>query len=149
MAALGLTFPDLKQDPQDISNFYLANIYQLPANSNGSHITVPNPLPDPPTFHPQVSAVVVNSLWFLSLFISLVCTVFAVLLQQWARLYLTTYHTPHTLLKEARIRELLAKGVKKFRLPLVAHTLRGFHHMSFFLFLMGLAVLLSNTNFFV
>ena len=96
-----------------------------------------------------MSAVVVNSLWFLSLFISLVCAVFAVLLQQWARLYLTTYHTPHTLLKEARIRELLAKGVKKFRLPLVAHTLRGFHHMSFFLFLMGLAVLLSNTNFFV
>ncbi|KAF8266150.1 hypothetical protein EI94DRAFT_232050 [Lactarius quietus] len=135
--AVGLTFQDLKPDPQDISNFYLANIYQLQllASPNGSQLTVPTSLPNPPAFSPPASAVWVNSLWFLSLVISITCALFAILLQQWARLYLTTYHPRHTLLKEARIRELLAEGINKFRLPLIAHALRALHHLSFFLFL--------------
>jgi hypothetical protein len=145
-AALVLTFPDLKPDPQDQTNFYLANIYQLLASSNGSHITVPTTLPDPPAFSPPASAISVNLLWFLSLFISLTCALFAILLQQWARLYLTTYHTRHTLLKEARIRELLAEGVNGFQLPFFANVLRSLHHLSFFLFLAGLLVLLFNTH---
>lgn len=144
--AISLTFPDLKPDPQDKSNFYLANIYQLLASENGSQITVPTTLPVLPTFSPPASAVWVNSLWFLSLVISLTCALFAILLQQWARLYLTTYHTRHTLLKEARIREFLAEGIDKFRLPFVAEALRALHHISFFLFLAGLAVLLFNTH---
>ena len=82
----------------------------------------------------------------MSLVISITCALFAILLQQWARLYLTTYHPRHTLLKEARIRELLAEGVNKFHLPFVAEALRALHHISFFLFLAGLAVLLFNTQ---
>jgi hypothetical protein len=82
----------------------------------------------------------------LSLVISLTCALFAILLQQWARLYLTTYHTRHTLLKKARIREFLAEGVNDHHLPFVACALRALHHLSFFLFLAGLAVLLSNTH---
>lgn len=145
-AAVSLTFSDLKPDPQDKPNFYLANIYQLLASENGSQITIPTTLPVPPTFSPPASAVWVNSLWFLSLVISLTCALFAILLQQWARLYLTTYHTRHTLLKEARIREFLAEGINKFRLPFIAEALRALHHISFFLFLAGLAVLLFNTH---
>ena len=86
------------------------------------------------------------TLWFLSLVISITCALFAILLQQWARLYLTTYHTRHTLLKEARIREFLAEGIDKFRLPFIAKALRALHHVSFFLFLAGLAVLLFDTH---
>ncbi|KAH9022074.1 hypothetical protein EDB83DRAFT_88653 [Lactarius deliciosus] len=142
--AIGLTFPDLKPGPQDQSNFYLANIYQLLAN--GSQVTIPTALPDPPTFSPPVSAVWVNSLWFLSLVISLTCAVFAIMLQQWARSYLTAAHPRYTLLKEVRIRELLAEGVMEFRLPVFAGGLLAFHHASFFLFVAGLAVLLFNTN---
>ncbi|KAH9059834.1 hypothetical protein EDB87DRAFT_1684313 [Lactarius vividus] len=144
--AIGLTFPDLKPNPQDKSNFYLANIYQLLASSNGSQIIVPTTLPDPPAFSPPASAVWVNSLWFLSLVISLTCALFAIMLQQWARLYLTTAHPRYTLLKEARIRELFDEGVVKFRLPLIAEALRALHHTSFFLFLAGLTVLLFNTH---
>lgn len=144
--AIGLTFPDLKPSPQDKSDFYLANIYQLLASSNGSQITVPTTLPDLPTFSPPLSAIWVNSLWFSSLVISLTCALFAILLQQWARSYLTTAHPRYTLLKEARIREFLAEGAMKFDLPLVARALRSLHHASFFLFIAGLAVLLFNTQ---
>ena len=82
----------------------------------------------------------------MSLLLSLTCALFAILLQQWARLYLTTSHPRQTLLKEARIRELLAKGIEELGLPIIAHTLRLLHHFSFFLFLAGLAILLFNTN---
>ncbi|KAH9059829.1 hypothetical protein EDB87DRAFT_729833 [Lactarius vividus] len=142
--AIGLTFSDLKPDPQDTSNFYLANIYQLLAN--GSQVTITTALPDPPAFSPSLTAVWVNSLWFLSLVISLTCAVFAIMLQQWAHSYLTAARPRYTLLKNARIRELLAEGVMKFRLPVFAGGLLAFHHASFFLFIAGLAVLLFNTN---
>jgi len=68
------------------------------------------------------------------------------MLQQWARLYLTTFHQRYTLVKEARIREFLAEGVSKFHLAFIAEALRGLHHTSFFLFLAGLAVLLYDTH---
>jgi len=69
------------------------------------------------------------------------------MLQQWARLYLTTPHPGSNLLREARIREFLDEGVQKFRLSLVAEALRALHHTSFFLFLAGLVVLLYNIHF--
>ena len=58
----------------DISSFYLANIYQILANTNGSLVLIPSTLPDPSMpFSPPNSVVWVNSHWFLSLAISLTC----------------------------------------------------------------------------
>ena len=86
---ISVSVQDLKPSSQDISAFYLANIYQILADSNGSQGIIPPTLPDPSIpFSPPTSAVWVNSLWILSLVISLTCALLATLLQQWARRYM-------------------------------------------------------------
>ncbi|KAI0253868.1 hypothetical protein BJV78DRAFT_1122519 [Lactifluus subvellereus] len=110
-ALVTLTIPDLKQNPQDESNFYLKNIYQILGDSNVSHPLIPFTRAEPPEFSPpKVPKYViwVNSLWFLSLVISLTCAMLATSIQQWARRYikvtqLPRYHdSPHD---QARVRE--------------------------------------------
>ena len=96
------------------------------------HRSPPPTLPDPPAFSPTASAIWVKSLWFLSLVISLASALFAILLQQWARSYLTMAHARNILPREARIREFLTEGVIKFRLPFVAGALLTLHHTFFF-----------------
>ncbi|KAH9972335.1 hypothetical protein BGW80DRAFT_1139832, partial [Lactifluus volemus] len=82
-ALLTVSVQDLKSNPQDTTAFYLANIYQLLADPNISSILA-TPV-QPPVFSPPKSAVLVNSLWFLSLVISLTSALLATMLQQWAR----------------------------------------------------------------
>ncbi|KAH9035180.1 hypothetical protein EDB83DRAFT_2678114 [Lactarius deliciosus] len=141
---LSVSVQDLKQNSQDISAFYLANVYQLLSNQNGSQITVviPSSLSDPTSFTPPVAAVWVNSLWFLSLVISLTCALLATLLQQWARRYLRITNprcSPH---KRARIRAFFAEGVERLRLPWTVEALPTLLHISLFLFFAGLGVFL-------
>jgi hypothetical protein len=78
---ISVSIQDIRQDPQDTSNFYLANIYQVLANPNRS--SIPSSLPtSPPPFSPPTYAVWVNGLWFMSLVISITCAILATLLQQ-------------------------------------------------------------------
>ena len=96
---VAVSVQDLKPNSQDTSAFYLANIYKLLANSNGSYITVPPILPDPtmPSSLPNAAGWV-NSLWFVSLTIALPCALLATILQQWARQYMKVTqprHNPH------------------------------------------------------
>jgi hypothetical protein len=132
----------LQQNPQDTSNFYLANIYQATINPNGSSL-----LPaSPPTFSPPNYAIWVNALWFLSLVISLTCALLATLLQQWARRYLKVTQPRYSPHKRARIRAFFAEGVDKFLLPWAVEALPTMLHLSLFLFFAGLAVFLWNIN---
>ena len=73
-----MSIQDLRPNPQDTPTFYLKNIYQILTDLN---IIVPL---TPTPFSPPRYAVFVNLLWFLSFIISLVCTLLAILLQQWA-----------------------------------------------------------------
>ncbi|KAH9956670.1 hypothetical protein BGW80DRAFT_1187111, partial [Lactifluus volemus] len=86
-ALLTVSVQDLKPSSQDTSAFYLANIYQLLADQNISHASILATPVQPPVFSPPKSAVLVNSLWFLSLVISLTSALLATMLQQWARRY--------------------------------------------------------------
>jgi hypothetical protein len=142
-----LSVQDLKPNSQDISAFYLANIYQILADSNGSQVLIPPTLPNPSiTFSPPTSAVWVNSLWFLSLVISLTCALLATLLQQWARRYMKVTQTRYIPHKRARIRAFFAEGVEKLHLPWTVEALPALLHLSLFLFFAGLAVFLFNIN---
>ncbi|KAH9959540.1 hypothetical protein BGW80DRAFT_1183447, partial [Lactifluus volemus] len=86
-ALLAVSIQDLRPNPQDTAAFYLANIYQLLADPNISLAsTLATPATLPP-FSPPRYAIWVNSLWFLSLVISLTGALLATLLQQWARRY--------------------------------------------------------------
>ncbi|KAH9954372.1 hypothetical protein BGW80DRAFT_1467817 [Lactifluus volemus] len=146
-ALLAVSIQDLRPNPQDTAAFYLANIYQLLADPNISRASTLATPATPPPFSPPRYAIWVNSLWFLSLVISLTSALLATLLQQWARRYLTVTQpprlSPH---KRARIRSFFADGVEKFHLPLAVETLPTLLHVSLFLFFSGLLVFLFNIN---
>ena len=140
-----MSIQGLQQNPQDTTNFYLANIYQTLAEPNGSN-TLTSP-PSPPTpFSPPNTAVWVNAHWFLSLVISLTCALLATLLQQWARRYLKITQSRYTPHKRARIRAFFAEGVDKCLLPWTVDALPTLLHISLFLFFAGLVVFLCNVN---
>jgi hypothetical protein len=88
----------------------------------------------------------VNTLWFLSLVISLTCALLATLLQQWARRYLKVAHTRHRPHKRARIRAFFAEGVENCFLPLAVEALPTLLHISLFLFFAGSVVFLWHVN---
>ena len=133
---------DLQQNPQDTSNFYLANTYLATINPNASS-SLPT---SPPLFTPPNYAIWVNALWFLSLVISITCALLATLLQQWARRYLKVTQPRYSPHKRARIRAFFAEGVDKFLLPWAVEALPMMLHLSLFLFFAGLAVFLWNVN---
>ena len=146
MAAVSVQ--DLRPNSQDTSAFYLGNIYQVLADPNASSTTpTPPTLVKPPVFSPPRYAIWVNSLWFLSLVVSLTCALLATLLKQWARRYSSitqpTRYSPH---KRARIRAFCADGVDKLHLPWAVEALPAMLHLSLFLFFIGLLVYLFNIN---
>ena len=140
-----MSVQDIRPNPQDTSNFYLANIYQSIADPNRPNISSPLPA-SPPQFPPPNYAVWVNALWFMSLVISLTCALLATLLQQWARRYLKVTQPHYSLHKRARIRAFFAEGVEKSFLPIVVEALPTLVHVSLVLFFAGLAVFLCNVN---
>jgi hypothetical protein len=139
---ISVSIQDLQQDPQDTSNFYLANMYQATINPN-SLSSLPT---SPPAFTPPNHAIWVNALWFLSLVISLTCALLATLLQQWARRYLKVTQPRYSPHKRARIRAFFREGVDKFLLPWAVEALPTMLHLSLFLFFAGLAVFLWSAN---
>ena len=140
-----MSIQDIQQNPQDTSNFYLANIYQATIDPNSSIISTSSPL-FPPPFSPPNHAVWVNALWFMSLVISLTCALLATLLQQWARRYLKITQSRYQPHKRARIRAFFAEGVEKCLLPWTVDALPTLLHLSLFLFFAGLVVFLCNVN---
>ncbi|KAH9011969.1 hypothetical protein EDB83DRAFT_348387 [Lactarius deliciosus] len=141
---ISVSIQDIRPNPQDTSNFYLANIYHSLANS-GSNISTSLPA-SPPPFSPPNYAMWVNALLFLSLVISISCALLATLLQQWARRYLKVTQPRYSLHKRARFRAFFAEGVDKYFLPWVVEALPTLLHVSVFLFFAGISVFLWNVD---
>ena len=135
-----MSIQDIRENPQDKSNFYLANIYQTLADPS---LSIPAA---PPPFTAPIYAVWANALWFLSLVISLTSALLATLLQQWARRYIKATQSRHAPHKRARIRAFLAEGVDKLLLPRTVEILPTLLHISLFLFFAGLVVFLWNVD---
>ncbi|KAH9073412.1 hypothetical protein EDB83DRAFT_2206628, partial [Lactarius deliciosus] len=93
------------------------------------------------SFSPPKSAVWVNSLWSLSLVISLSSALLAILVQQWVRRY-TRVTQPHSASphQRARICAFFDKGVEDLRLRWVVDALPIFLHTSLVLFLAGFII---------
>ncbi|KAH9160529.1 hypothetical protein EDB89DRAFT_2235748 [Lactarius sanguifluus] len=141
------TYQSLQPNLQATSAFYLANIYQVLAASNGSQTIISLPLPpDPSTFEPPTSAIWFNTLWFLSLVISLTCALLATSLQQWARRYVRVTQPRYSPHKRARIRAFFAEGIEKLHLPWAVEALPALLHIAVFLFFAGLVVFLCTIN---
>ena len=143
---------DLKQDTSAISTFYLESIFLLLNNSNVSvsraflpstgKATVSLSLP----FSPPRYVVWVNTLWFLSLVISLTSALLASLLQRWARRYIKVTQPRYSPHKRARIRAFFAQGLERLHFPWAADAVPTLQHLSLFLFFVGLLLLLWNLN---
>ncbi|KAI0002891.1 hypothetical protein BJV74DRAFT_758743, partial [Russula compacta] len=140
---VAVSIQDIRPNSQDTSAFYLREMYQLQANSNISRPSTSSAVAQPPVFSPPTYAVWVNSLWFLSLVISLTCAMLATSLQQWARRYLRMTQparcSPH---KRARLRAYFANGLDKFRVGWAVEALPALVHLSLFIFFVGLAIYL-------
>ena len=107
----------------------------------------PSSVVQPPTFSPPKYAIWVNSLWFLSLVISLIGALFATLLQQWARQYIRlTQPAQCSIEKRARMRGFFADGVDKMGLSRAVEVLPTLLHLSLFLFFSGLVTFLFHIN---
>ena len=142
-ALVAVTLPDLNGNTQERSTFFLENIYQLMANPNVSRPLTPV---EPPTSHPK-HLIWVNSLWFLSLAISLTCAMLATLFQQWLRGHLAITQAPSDSPQgRARRHAFFAHGVKKWHLSWWLEALPTLLHLSFFVFFSGLLILSFNVN---
>ena len=131
------------------TSVYVANIYQILANPNVTvpPTSIPSPVPLLPPFSPPRFAVWVNSLWVLSLVISLTCALLATSLHQWARRYIRVTQPPRcSPEKRARMRAFFSDGVNKIHLPLAVEALPVLIHISLFLFFAGIIIFLLNIN---
>ncbi len=119
---------------------------QLDGLSNGTHVPITafstslSPESSAQQSSPPTSAVWVNSLWFLSLVISLFCALLATLQQRWARRYLGLTRPHVAIHKRAHIRSFFAEGVTRFHIHIAAEALPALLHFSVFLFLAGLVI---------
>lgn len=140
------SYKQLQPNSSDTTVLLLAQIsQQLAALSNGTSISIPSTLPSQ-TFRPSTSAVRVNTLWFLSLTLSLTCALLATLMQQWVRRYLQVSQRWYAPYKRARVRTFFAEGVERFGLPRAVEALPALLHASVFLFFAGLVDFLVNIN---
>ncbi|KAI9439629.1 hypothetical protein H4582DRAFT_1812966, partial [Lactarius indigo] len=112
---IAMSYPLLQQDPNaPTTQSLLIKISQQLANPNG---TIPPASSfDESSFAPPASVVFVNSVWFLSLVLSLTCALIATLLQQWARRYLQMIQRNHPPHDRAHIREYFSQGARRFRI---------------------------------
>ena len=142
-----MTVQDLKPNSQDTSAFYLGIIYEVLADPNATRASIPSPVAKPPPFSPPRYAVWVNSLWFLSLVMSLSCALWATSLHQWARRYIrVTQPARCSPEKQARIRAFFANGVEEMHISWAVEGLPTLLHLSLFLFLGGLVIFLFNVD---
>ena len=139
-----MTVQDLRPNSQDTSAFYLGNIYDVLADPDSTRAS---PVAKPPPFSRPRYAVWVNSLWFLSLVISLSCALLATSVHQWARRYIRlTQPARCGPEKRARIREFYANGVDTMHVPWAVEGLPTLLHLSLFLFFGGLVIFLFNVD---
>jgi Family of unknown function (DUF6535)/WW domain len=139
---LTVTIPNLKQDPQETSAFYLAQLFQLQLSVYENRSTPF--IPDQPPSHSPVISTIANTFLFICLSLNLFAAMLALLLQQWTRQYLMLTHSlspqSHSDLR-ARIREVFGGGPQNSPISsAVRLSMNSF--LSVFMFFLALALYL-------
>ncbi|KAJ7062263.1 hypothetical protein C8F01DRAFT_922409, partial [Mycena amicta] len=107
---------------------------QMAASANGTTFEIPSQ----PIFSPSPASLVCNTLWFISLGLSLTCALVATLLEQWARDFLHKADMRSSPVLRARIYSFLYYGLKRFDLHTVADLIPLLLHTSLLFFFAGL-----------
>ena len=137
---LSSSYQSLQQNPNVITQSLLAQISQQLPGSPNSTSTNGSLSTNAQAFKPSASIVFVNSVWFISLVLSLTCALMATLLQQWARRYLQLTRRKHPPHVRAHIREYFASGAARFHISTLVETLPALLFISVLLFFSGLIV---------
>ncbi|KAJ3552350.1 hypothetical protein NM688_g4192 [Phlebia brevispora] len=137
----------LQEDSGDTSARLLAQISQQLT----SFAVTPNflnstavPTPAEP-FAPSRVAVVINTLWVLSLALALIAALFAIVVQQWLREYLAPARYM-SVRERVRLRQLRYQSLLSWGVPQIVSILPILIQISLVLFLVGLLYLLETTN---
>ncbi|VDC04398.1 unnamed protein product [Peniophora sp. CBMAI 1063] len=101
-----------------------------------------------PAFHASETDVLINTLWFAGLVLSLMAALLATLYQEWIRQLLKAQHrVSDETAEEHSLRHLsLYVGARGFGLDLVAPSIIGLMHLAVALFLYGLHLFLSEVH---
>jgi Family of unknown function (DUF6535) len=143
-SVLAVTIPDLKQNPQATSAFYLENMYKLQvlASSNASFPVTATLAQS--RFSPPLYAIWVNILLFSSLCLDIFTAFMALWIRGRVRRYLADTESPHMMPHlRARMHEIL---VSEFYHSLAFVPLVIMLWLSPLLFFAGLSVYLFNIN---
>ncbi|KAJ7150793.1 hypothetical protein C8R46DRAFT_963381, partial [Mycena filopes] len=137
------SYKTLIPDSGDTTVLLLSQIsQQLAAASNGTVFNLVPPVP----FTPLASSLVCNTLWFISLGLSLTCALVATLLEQWARDFLHRAEIRSAPVIRARVYSYLYYGMKKFGMHTVVEIIPLLLHASLLFFFAGLVSLLLPIN---
>ncbi|KAJ7278687.1 hypothetical protein C8J57DRAFT_988841, partial [Mycena rebaudengoi] len=144
------SYKTLKPDTSDTIVSLLAAIStQLSTPVNGSVTIAVSSTPTPPSlsFAPTRAALICNTLWFTSLFLSLTCALLATLVEQWARGFTQKIHHRLEPTVQARIFSYLYYGLKQFNLHALVDLIPLLLHASLVLFLAGFIAFLIPVHF--
>ncbi|KAK0217221.1 hypothetical protein IW262DRAFT_1276221, partial [Armillaria fumosa] len=114
-------------------------LLQLLVATNGSQPSIPSSPTD--YFSLNRSDVWINSLWFVSLTLSLITALVAVLVKQWMHQYVATV-SDSSPRNRARIRQSRYIGLETWQVPMIVGLLPVLLHASLALFLVGLIIFL-------
>ncbi|KAJ7085155.1 hypothetical protein B0H15DRAFT_988667, partial [Mycena belliarum] len=129
------SYQTLTPDSGDATVLLLNRIsQQLAASNNGTPFAIPMET----SFRTPATSVVCNTLWFLSLGLSLTCALVATLVEQWGRNFLHRTEMHSAPIIRARIFSYLYYGLKRFKMQAVVEIIPLLLHTSLFLFFAGL-----------
>ncbi|KAJ7606935.1 hypothetical protein DFH06DRAFT_1018908, partial [Mycena polygramma] len=97
-------------------------------------------------FQPTTSSLVCNTLWFISLTLSITCALLATLVEQWAREFLHRTEKHPSPIRRARVFSFLYFGVRRFGMHVVVDLIPLLLHVALILFLAGLIAFLIPIN---
>ncbi|KAJ7624267.1 hypothetical protein DFH06DRAFT_1059126 [Mycena polygramma] len=97
-------------------------------------------------FRPTASSLVCNTLWFISLTLSITCALLATLVEQWAREFLHRTEKHPSPIRRARVFSFLYFGLRRFGMHVVVDLIPLLLHVSLILFLAGLIAFLVPIN---
>ncbi|KAJ7494016.1 hypothetical protein FB451DRAFT_1388138 [Mycena latifolia] len=141
------SYKTLQPDTGSMTVEILSQIYQqLGAASTNTPSRGSFRLSDTSTFQPAPSSLLCNTLWFLSLCLSITCALLATLVEQWAREFIHKSDKRPSPIQRARIFSFLYFGVRRFRMHMVVDLIPLLLHVALILFLGGLIAFLLPIN---
>lgn len=129
----------LQQDTGQTSVSLLLQLSSQTANSS-------QPAASLPDFQPPNSAVWINSLWFLSLILSLTSALFGMIAKQWLREYMEWTTTSWLPQRTITLRQKRFEAFEEYKVPAIIATIPALLEVALILFFSGLIIFLWTIN---